>query len=139
MHIHTGGKTVLSRFHWHVATIWTEPLQENDKPAAKFTTAIHTPIIKSKSYDYRYVEIEPTLSIKERIEIVNLYLPVLNRLLKNVRFSKKGRSYENILQGGGVPEKYLFELSEIKTAIIVGKFPKPEELPETLKNKLWEN
>lgn len=139
MHIHAGGKTVLSRFHWHVATIWTEPLEENDKPAVKFTTAIHTPIIKSTSYDYRYVEIEATTSVKERIEIVNLYIPILDMLLRNVRFSKKGRGYKNILQSGGVPAKYLFELSEIKTAVVIGKLPKPEELPETLKNKLWQN
>lgn len=129
----------MSRFHWHVATIWTEPLEENGKPAVKFTTAIHTPIVKSKSYDYRYVEIEPTLSIKERIEIVNLYIPIFDKLLKRAKFSGKGQNYENIIQDGGVPSNYLFELSEIKTAIIIGKFPKPEELPETLKNKVWQD
>lgn len=139
VHFYPAGKTVLSRFHWHVATIWTEPREENDKPAVKFTRAIHTPIVKSKSYDYRYVEIEPTLSLRERIEIVNLYIPVLDRLLKGVKFSEKGRSYESLIQDGGVPEKYLFELSDIKTAIIIGKFPKPEELPETLKNKIWQD
>lgn len=139
MHVHPAGKTVLSRFHWHVATIWTEPLEENDKPPVEFTTAIHTPIVKSKSYGYRYVEIEPTLSTKERIEIVNLYIPIFDRLLKRAKFRDKGQSYENIIQDGGVPSDYLFELSEIKTAIIIGKFPKPEELPETLKNKVWQD
>lgn len=104
----------------------------------KFTKAIHSPVVKSKSYGYRYVEIEPTLSIKERIEIVNLYIPIFGKLLKAVEFGKEGRSYEKILQDSGVPEKYLFKLSEIKSAIIIGKFPKPEELPQTLKSKIWQ-
>ena len=105
MHTHGRTKTVLSRLHWHCATIWTEPLCENDKPSVKFTKAIHTPIVKSKSYEYRYLDIEPTLSIRERIEIVNLYVPVFNRLLRKVSFKGKGRSYEKIMQDSGVPKR----------------------------------
>ena len=137
MHTYPTGKTVLSRFHWHCATIWTEPIDENDEPAVKFTKAIHTPIVRSKSYDYRYVEIEPTLPMKERIEIVNLYIPVFDKLLGRVNFKGKGKGYKKIMQDGGVPSEYLFELSKIKASLIIGKFPKPEELPETLRSKIW--
>ena len=137
VHICSTGKTVLSRFHWHCATIWTEPLDENGKPAVKFTRAIHTPIVKSKSYDYRYAELESTLSIKERIEIVNLYIPVFDKLLRGVSFKKRGKSYENIMRDGGVPIQYLFELSKMKASLIIGKLPKPEELPETLRDRIW--
>jgi hypothetical protein len=121
-----------------VATIWTEPLDENDLPAVKFTKGIHIPFVKSKSLDYRYVEIEPTLSIKERIEIVNLYIPIFDKLLKTVKFGKKGQNYEKVLQDGGVPEEYIFELSKMKSAIMIGKSPKPEELPQTLRNRIWQ-
>lgn len=139
IHTYSTGKTVLSRFHWHCATIWTEPLDEDDKPAVRFTKAIHTPVVKSKSYDYRYIEIEPTLPLKERIEIVSLYIPVFDKLLKGVSFKKSGKSYEEIMQDGRVPKQYLFEISKIKTAIVIGKFPKPEDLPETLKKKIWQD
>jgi len=104
----------------------------------KFTRAIHTPIVKSKSHDYRYVEIEPTLPIKERIEIVSLYIPVFDRLLKAGNFKRRGKGYEKIMHNGGVPKEYLFDPSKIKTAIIIGKFPKPEALPEALKKKIWQ-
>jgi len=67
-----------------------------------------------------------------------LYIPIFDKLLKAAEFGKEGRTYEKILQHSGVPEKYLFELSEIKSAIIIGKFPKPEELPQTLKKKTWQ-
>ena len=103
----------------------------------KFTKAIHTPIVKSKSYDYRYAEIESTLSIKERIEFVNLYIPIFDKLLRGVRFEKKGKNYEKIIQDRGVPIEYLFDLSKMKASLIIGKFPRPEELPVPLRNKIW--
>jgi len=137
VHTHSRGKTLLSRFHWHCATIWTQSHEENEKAAVKFTKAIHTPIVKSKSYDYRYVDIEPTLSIEERMEIVNLYIPVLDRLLRGTSFKGKGRNYDRIMQDGGVPEEYLFDVAKVKASIVIGRFPKPEELPETLRNKIW--
>ena len=133
---HNNGKTVLSRFHWQIATIWTEPIDGLDNPAVEFTDFIHTPIVKSRSYDYQYMEID-ALSLLERIDIVNLYIPIFDMVLKKSSFKKKGRSYQKILQEGGVPRKYLFELSKIKASIVIGKLPGREEVPESLRKRIW--
>lgn len=120
-----------------MATIWTEPLEEKDKPAVKFTRGIHTPIARSKSYDYRYLDIEK-LSLKERIEVVNLYIPIFDVILKTIKFGQSGRGYEKNIQLGSVPSKYLFQIAETKGAVVIGKYPQPEEIPEALRNKIWD-
>lgn len=127
---------MLSRFHWHVATIWTEPIEEDDKPNVAFARAIHTPIVESKSNDFRYLDIEPNLPVEERIILVELYIPLFLRLLKSVKFEEK-QGYEDLIVQGGVPEKYLFNLSKIRSAVIMGRFPKPDDLPLSLREKLW--
>lgn len=136
VHDNSRSKIVLSRFHWHVATVWTAPRKEDSKPNVAFTKAVHTPIVESESYDCRYAEIEPNIPLKEQIEIVALYFPIFLKLLKTTKFGKK-RSYENIIREGGVPQRYLFDLSQIKCAIIIGNFPKPNDLPSVLRDKLW--
>ena len=138
IHDSTSGKTLLSRFHWHVATIWTEPiLQEDGKPEVAFTTGIHTPIVRSSSLDYRYVEIEPDLSFRERFEIVTLYLPMFERILRGEKFTDAKNGYDKIIVEGGVPGDYIFDLCEIKCAVLIGRFPRPDDLPNLLKEKIW--
>lgn len=138
VHESTSGKTLLSRFHWHVATIWTETLlQEEGKPEVAFTTGIHTPIVRSSSLDYRYVEIEPTLSLRERVEIVMLYLPIFERMLRGEKFADARNGYDEIMVEGGVPGEYTFDLREIKCAVLIGRFPRPDDLPTLLKEKIW--
>ena len=136
VHSNSDSKVVFSRFHWHVATIWTEPTEENGKPNVSFVRAIHTPIVDSKSSDFRYLEFEPNIPIEERISIVNLYLPLFLRCWKSVKFSDR-QNYEDLLVEDKVPEKYLFRLSEVKSAVLVGRFPKPDDLPVPLRQKLW--
>lgn len=134
---YTAGKTILSRFHWHVLTIWTEPVDDEGKPSVEFTKLVHTPIVKSESYDDRYLEIEP-LTYKERVEMVFLYTSLFRRALNSAKFKRKRKNYDNIMQNGGVPNKYLFKLSDVKGAVVIGSsLPKPNELPITLRDKIW--
>lgn len=137
IHNHSSGKTILSRFHWHVVTIWTEPIDDVGKPSVEFTKLVHTPIVKSNSQDYRYLDIEPSLPVIERAEIVTLYIPLFDKALKSVRFQRKQEGYGRIIQDGTIPSKYLLDFSQIKAAIVVGKFPEPQELPKTLRDKIW--
>lgn len=103
----------------------------------EFTKRVHTPIVKSKSYTVRYLDIEPIPNM-ERFEIVTLYIPNFKKALVSAKFKRKRRGYNNVIQHGGVPKKYLFDLSKVKAAIVVGSsLPKPEELPRTLRDRLW--
>jgi hypothetical protein len=97
---------------------------------------VHTPFVESNSYDLRYVDIEPSLPLIERIEIVTFYLPVFCKMLKSIKFGKE-QNYEAIIVMGGVPRQYLFKLSDIRSAVIVGKFPSPESLPSEIREKLY--
>ena len=138
IHESESGKTLLSRFHWHVTTIWTEPiLQEEDKPAVAYTRGIHTPIVRSNTTDYRYVEIEPNMTLRERFEIVTLYLPLFQRIMRDEKFVDLKNGYDKIIVEGEVPEEYVFDLSETKCAIIIGGFPRPDDLPDKLRKKIW--
>jgi hypothetical protein len=136
VHSNSDSTIVLSRFHWHVATIWTEPINEENKPVVGFVKLIHTPIVKSKSEDFRYFEFEPNIPVKERIAITDYYLPIFLRFLKSFKFNQK-QDCKDLIIMDKVPKKYLFELADVRSAFLIGHFPKPEELPEALKQKLW--
>lgn len=137
VHSNPGSKSVISRFHWHVATIWTESVEEDNKPKVNFVRGIHTPIVESKSDAFRYFEFEPNVPVEERIAVANLYIPLFLKLWKSVEFSGKEKSYGNLIVEDKIPEQYLFRFSEIKSSLLIGRFPKPEDLPQALREKLW--
>jgi hypothetical protein len=56
--------------------------------------------------------------------------------MKSVKFGKK-QGYGNLIVQGKVPRKYFFNLSEIGSAVIMGRFPKPDDLPPNLREQLW--
>jgi hypothetical protein len=128
---------VLSRFHWHTLTIWTEPTQDRGKPSIEFTTHVHTPVVKSAEKDVRMVEIEPDLPIRERIDVVFLYLPRLKSAIESARFSRRCEDSLSVTVSGSVPEKYTLDLSKIKYAAIIGRYPLPEELPPILRDRVF--
>jgi hypothetical protein len=138
VHRHENGFFVLSRLHWHVATIWTEPVLRNDKPSVHFTRAIHTPIVESSSYDWRYVELEPTIPHTERISVVTFYLPLFDKILKGKRFAFRRKfDYSDRVVNGGVPSKYIFRLEDLKEAVVIGRMFRQSEVPQILRDKLW--
>jgi len=129
---------VISRFHWHVATIWTEPILTNGMPCASFTKLVHTPIIESSNYDWRYLEIEPNLPQIERSQIVELYLPAFKRTLR----SKKNKflnsaGYGNLIVSNGVPTRYEMKLDDFKSAVVVGRMFNEADAPVPIRRKLW--
>jgi hypothetical protein len=128
---------VLSRVHWHTLTIWTQPTQDDGKPSVEFTKLVHTPIAESKEKRIRIVQIEPDVPTVEQIELVSLYLPMLRSAIKNAGFRTKNKEYASLIVPDRVPSKYLFDLSKVKQAIIIGPLPKPEELPLVLRNRLF--
>ena len=67
----------------------------------------------------------------------NLYKWLWDFIIKKDKFNDEGLTYTEILQEDGVPDLYLFDLTDIKGAIIIGREPRPEELPEILKNQIW--
>jgi hypothetical protein len=127
---------VLSRFHWNLATIWTDAIIEEDKPNVGFSQGVHTPIVESKSDELRYIEIEPNVPIHERIAITDIYIPLFLKVLKSFKFGEK-QSYEDLIVQGQVPGKYLFKLANITTAVLIGHFPSPDDLPQPIRKKLW--
>lgn len=129
-------KLVISRFHWHVATIWTQTNQEENKPKVNFVKGVHTPIVETTNDDFRYFEFEPNLPLKERIEMVNLYLPIFIKCRDSVKFDGEKINYEGLIVEGQVPDGYIFNLGDIKASFIIGDFPKIEQFPEVLQEKL---
>lgn len=82
------------------------------------------------------MEIELGIPLLERIEITLLYLPLFRKLLKETTF-KNRYTYEELIQDDGFPEKYYFRMSDLKFAIVIGRYPEPEEVPTELKNRIW--
>lgn len=136
VHSHCDLKILLSRFHWHIGTIWTECIEEDDKPKVNFVRGVHTPIAESNVEELVYVEFDPDVPLNERIDIIYFYLPLFRWCRNSVKFTGPKKAYKNLIVQGKVPKKYLFKLSEIKSAVLIGRFPEPQELPEALKEKL---
>ncbi len=137
--VHTTGKSVivLSRFHWHITTIWTEPVIHKGKPSIHFTKFIHTPIVESSSYEWRYLDIEPTIPHAERIKSTTFYLPLFDRILSQKQYAfQKKRSYSHRIVQGRVPSRYAFRLKDIKQAVVIGRRFTLNEVPTVIKDKL---
>jgi len=132
------GITVLSRFHWHVATIWTEPIIRYGKPSVHFTRAVHTPVVESLTYEWRYVELERTIPLSERIKVTMEYLPIFNAILQGKQFTfKNEQDYSDRIVQNAVPEKFIFELEDLKMAVVIGRMFQPEHVPPTVRDKFW--
>jgi hypothetical protein len=127
---------VISRFHWIVATIWTESIEEDNKPKVNFVRGVHTPIAESKNDDIRYIEFETNVPVEERFAIANFYMPLFIRCWKSVKFSGAKKGYAHLIVQGAVPPKYVFNLSEIKFSFVIGHLPELEDLPKVLREKL---
>lgn len=137
MYVYSNGtsKIVLSRYHWNLVTIWTEPVLEDDLPVVDFVDGVHTPIIKTSSNKIGYFELDPNVSALERMATLELYLPAFTEGLRNVKFGKR-QSYEHLIVSGNVPSKYLFNLQKMKFAVSIGRLPQPNDVPEVLRKKL---
>lgn len=131
----TDSKTLLSRFHWHVLNIWRDVVEEDSKPSIEFTSIVHIPIAKSRNRQLRYMDWG--LSLSERIEIVNMYAPLLELALVASKFRTKREKYGSKIVESRVPDKYLMSYSEMKAAFCVGGLPEPEEVPESLRKEIW--
>ncbi|MGA2386907.1 MAG: hypothetical protein ABSG33_10275 [Candidatus Bathyarchaeia archaeon] len=129
-------KTVISRFHWNLATVWTQPVEEDGLPIVDFVGGVHTPIVMSQSIDIRYFEIAPDISTLERLKIIELYVPTFKAVLTSVKFGAR-QSYEHLIVAGGVPPKFVFDLNKVKYCLSIGTLPEPDDLPPVLRNKLW--
>jgi hypothetical protein len=136
VHSNSNSKIVVSRFHWNLATIWTEPVEEEGLPNVGFVPGVHTPIVESKSKELRYVEFDSNISVQQRMEMTDIYIPLFCGALRMVEFGEE-QKYEDLIVNGQVPKKYLFSLDAIKCAVLIGCFPKPDDLPEALRTKLW--
>ncbi len=132
-----GSSIVFSRFHWHVATVWTEPILNDSRPCCRFTRAIHTPLIHSPSYKWRYVEFERGIPQRERTQIVEFYLPMFDRIVSRKHDFGNQIGYGNLLSSDPVPEKYEFRLDDIRSGVIIGPMPKEENCPIPIRRKLW--
>ncbi len=126
---------MISRFHWHVLTLWLKVDDEDSKPCVEFTPLFHTPIAKSQENQIRYLDWG--LSILERIEVVNLYAPMFNAALSSAKFVNRQSSYRSRIVEDQVPHKFVVNLSEMKAAMSMGGLPKPEDVPETLRREIW--
>jgi len=58
-------------------------------------------------------------------------------ILRGEKFANAKNGYDKIIVEGEVPGDYIFDLSEIKCAILIGRFPGPDDLPSLLKEKIW--
>jgi len=132
-----GEPIIISRFHWHVATIWTDPVLVDERPNCCFSPLVHTPLVESESYEYRYVEIQP-LPLTERIEIVNFYLPSFELVLSQRRFDFKTlNGYRDLISNTGPPDKYLMKFEDIRSAIVFGRMIKEDDVPASMAKALW--
>jgi hypothetical protein len=131
------GRVAFSRYHWNLLTIWTEPVDEEGKPSVEFTSRVHTPIVKSRTADCRYVEIDPGITLAERIELVNLYAPMFKRVLLGAKFEKKLGGYGPMISDDDIPQEFVFELSSMRAGMVIGPLPRPDDLPIGLRKKMW--
>jgi hypothetical protein len=95
-------------------------------------------MIESNSYEWRYLEIEKGIPHAERIRITATYLPTFDYVLRGNKFSFKRRhDCSKLIQNSAVPTKYLLDLRGVKEAVVIGKMFLPDEIPEVIRNKLW--
>jgi len=126
-----------------VLTIWTDPIIDRDKPVVDFSFGTHTPIVLTEKGNVHVVEFEE-LESDERYWLHAVYIPILNELLKGKKRPRPGSSHDysdKIVTGEeaerSVPEHYRFKVETMRVAIVIGHFPKPDELPAEIRVKIW--
>lgn len=131
-----------SRYHWHVLTVWTDPIIDRGKPVVDFSFGTHTPIVLTKKGNLHVVEFEE-LESDERYWLHVVYIPILNELLKGKRKlkSQPNRGYSNKIVSGdeaekSVPKDYRFRIPVMRVAIVIGHFPRQDELDAEIRAKM---
>ncbi len=109
----------------------------DNKPNCCFSRLVHTPLVESKSYDYRYFEVQP-IPLTERIEIVNFYLPWFDAVLSQRKFDfKTKQGYRDLISNSGPPNKYIMNLKDIRTAVIIGRMINQDDVPSSMAKTIW--
>lgn len=109
----------------------------DEKPNCCFSPGVHTPLVESPTYKYRYLDIKP-IPLKERIELVNFYLPAFNVVLSQRKFDfKTVQGYKDLISKDAPPEKYLMKFEDFGVALVFGRMIKEGDVPEGIARNLW--
>ena len=137
---------VASRYHWSVLTLWTQPLLSEGKPVVSFFFGTHTPIIcssKKSRMNVLQLKDEP-LTVDEDYWLKTVDLPLLKKMKQKslVREVSRKTGYGDILateeeSTSAVSEKYIFDISRMKIAVIIGPPPKPSDFPTEISTEIW--
>jgi len=124
----------ISRYHWHILTMWTRPILIEGKPILDFCLGVHTPVALSKSHDIYYVN-TGDIDLVERIWMEQVQLPILKRMIRErvTPTNIKKHGYKKLIRKGGVSAEYVLDLSRIKGTIIVGEIPNLRDLPKAIR------
>jgi len=141
---------VLSRYHWHVLTIWTKPRLHEGRPIAEFTIGLHTPLVYSKGEPQMNIVTLTSPAATKDPEADEFYwletavLPYIKSMWRRSHQTPQDElfGYKSILETekkskAAVRPKYLLKISKMKLAVIFGPLPRPENLPEFLSKRIW--
>lgn len=137
---------VVSRYHWHVLVVWTEPALHEGKPTVGFTRGVHTPIVcctRKPRLNVVQLKDEP-LDTEEDYWLRTVELPFIKQM--------KGRSYrirpsrmvgysdklvDEDESAAAVTGDYLLDVSKMKVAVVMGKMPLPEDTGPEIRDALY--
>ena len=135
-----------SRYHWHVLVLWVEPTLHQEKPIVNFFWGVHTPVVSCRRKPKLIVlqiKDEP-LESDEEYWLKTVDLPILKKLRRmgyEMDLSKiSGYSDKLVSEEESysvVTGKYIFDLSKMRVAVIVGNMPKESNLPPDLRAAIY--